>query len=321
MARKDVFGSVMGAGAVAAEVRDVANYAVRGASRSIMQSFEELSKSSVVDLDPALIDSSFVSDRIDDADDEFLELLAAIRERGQDSPVLVRPHPSAPGRYQTVFGHRRLKVARHLGRPVRAVVKNMDDKDHVIAQGQENAARADLSFIERTLFAERILKAGHSPETVKLALALDDTTFSKMRSVTSHVPEGIILAVGAAKGIGRDRWWQLAKLMERHENGLRAADYVKSADFSSLQSDIRFTRLFDFLSSVPNRARAPAKSQDRAWTPGDKSVRAKITDTGKIFTLALKSKDASTFGAFIADRLDELFVAFRESEQAKKTGD
>ncbi|TGS08271.1 plasmid partitioning protein RepB, partial [Mesorhizobium sp. M4B.F.Ca.ET.190.01.1.1] len=95
-------------------MRDVANYAVRGASRSIMQSFEELSKSSVVDLDPGLVDSSFVSDRIDDADDEFLELLAAIRERGQDSPVLVRPHPSAPGRYQTVFGHRRVKVARHL---------------------------------------------------------------------------------------------------------------------------------------------------------------------------------------------------------------
>lgn len=322
MARKDVFGSVMGAGAPAAEVRDVANYAVRGASRSIMQSFEELSKGSVVDLDPGLIDSSFVSDRIADDDDEFRELMTAIRERGQDSPILVRPHPSAPGRYQTVFGHRRVKVARHLGRPVRAVVKKMDDQDHVIAQGQENAARADLSFIERTLFAERILKAGHSNETAKLALALDDTTFSKMRSVTSYVPEGIILAVGAAKGIGRDRWWQLAKLMERPENGTRATDYVKSADFVSLQSDVRFVRLFDFLNSVPKRARTPAKSEERAWAPGDKSVRAQISDTGKMFTLALKSKDASSFGSFIADRLDELFAAFRESEQAKeKTGD
>lgn len=64
----------------------------------------------------------------------------------------------------------------------------MDDKDHVIAQGQENAARADLSFIERTLFAERILKAGHSPETVKLALALDDTTFSKMPRLPAMSP-------------------------------------------------------------------------------------------------------------------------------------
>lgn len=321
MARKDVFGSVMGAGAPPTEVRDVANYAVRGASRSIMQSFEELSKSSVVDLDPSLVDSSFVSDRIDDDDDEFRQLMAAIRERGQDSPILVRPHPSAPGRYQTVFGHRRVKVARHLGSLVRAVVKKMDDQDHLIAQGQENAARANLSFIERTLFADRILRQGHSQETVKSALALDDTTFSKMRSVTSNVPEGIILEVGAAKGIGRDRWWQLAKLMEHPENRSRAADYVKGTDFAASDSDTRFTRLFDFLSTVPKRARTPAKPQERAWTPQDKSVRAKITDTGKMFTLALKSKEASPFGAFIAGKLDELFEAFRESELAKKTGD
>ncbi len=332
MARKNIFESVMRDEPEAERPAEPSEGSARrfGAAKSLSASIDELAKQAarnldgetVVELDPASLDESFVADRLPQQDDaEYGELLEAIRERGQDSPILVRPHPSAPGRYQTVFGHRRVKVARHLGRPVRAVVKKMDDQDHVIAQGQENAARADLSFIERTLFAERILKAGHSHETVKLALALDDTTFSKMRSVTSHVPEGIILVVGAAKGIGRDRWWQLAKLMERPENGTRAADYLKSADFASSQSDVRFTRLFDFLNSVPKRARTPAKSQERAWAPGDKSVRAKITDTGKMFTLALKSKDASPFGAFIADKLDELFVAFRESEQAKKTGD
>lgn len=321
MARKDIFGSVMGPAASSADTRDVSGYAVRGASRSIMQSFEELSKSSVVDLDPELVDTSFVSDRLDDDDEAFQELLAAIRERGQDSPVLVRPHPETSGRFQTVFGHRRVKVARQLGRPVRAVVKRMGDEDHVIAQGQENAARANLSFIERTLFADRILKRGHSPDTVKSALALDDTTFSKMRSVTSNIPEQIILAVGAAKSIGRDRWWQLAKFMEHPGAATRAGDYMASADFAQLDSDGRFARLFDFLSAAAKRPRAPLTSQEKAWAPRDKSVRAKITDTGKVFTLALKSKDASPFGAFIADRLDQLFEAFRESEMAKKTGD
>lgn len=321
MARKDVFGSVMGPATSVADAQDVSGYAVRGASRSIMQSFEELSKSSVIDLDPALVDASFVSDRMNDDDQAFQELLAAVRERGQDSPVLVRPHPESSGRFQTVFGHRRVRVARQLGRPVRAVVKKMDDEDHVIAQGQENAARANLSFIERTLFADRILKRGHSPETVKSALALDDTTFSKMRSVTGNIPEQIILAVGAAKSIGRDRWWQLAKLMELPGTAVRAAEYVKSADFVQLDGDDRFARLFDFLSVPVKRLRAPSKPQEKAWVPQDKSIRAKITDTGKVFTLALKSRDASPFGAFITGRLDELFEAFRESEMAKKTGD
>ncbi|RUW90235.1 plasmid partitioning protein RepB [Mesorhizobium sp. M7A.F.Ca.US.011.01.1.1] len=321
MARKDIFGSVMGPAASVANVKDVSAYAARGASRSIMQSFEELSKSSVVDLDPALVDTSFVSDRMDDDDEAFQELLAAIRERGQDSPVLVRPHPEVSGRFQTVFGHRRVRVARQLDRPVRAVVKKMDDRDHVIAQGQENAARADLSFIERTLFADRILKRGHSPDTVKSALSLDDTTFSKMRSVISTIPEQVIVAVGAAKGIGRDRWWQLAKLMEHPGAAARAAECVAIADFAQSGGEARFARLFDFVSAPVKRPQAASKPQERAWVPQDKSVRAKITDTGKVFTLALKSKEASPFGAFIAGKLDELFEAFRESEMAKKTGD
>ncbi|MBZ9701643.1 MULTISPECIES: plasmid partitioning protein RepB [unclassified Mesorhizobium] len=321
MARKDVFGSVMGPGAAVADAQDVSSYAVRGASRSIIQSFQELSKGSVVDLDPDLVDTSFVSDRIDDDDEAFQELLAAIRERGQDSPVLVRPHPEISGRFQTVFGHRRVRVARQLERPVRAVVKKMDDKDHVIAQGQENAARADLSFIERTLFADRILKRGHSPDTVKSALALDDTTFSKMRSVTSTIPEQVILAVGAAKGVGRDRWWQLAKLMEHPGAAAKAMEYVSLADFAQQGSEARFARLFDLVSALEKRPRAAAKPKERAWMPQDKSVQAKITDTGKAFTLAFKSKEASPFGAFIAGKLDELFEAFRESEMAKKTGD
>lgn len=319
MARKDIFGSVMSPTVAVADGQNPSGYAVRGASRSIMQSFEELSKSSVVDLDPAMVDTSFVSDRLDTDDEAFQELLTAIKERGQDSPVLVRPHPEISGRFQTVFGHRRVKVARQLGRPVRAVVKKMGDEDHVIAQGQENAARANLSFIERTLFADRILKRGHTPDTVKAALALDDTTFSKMRSVTSNIPEAIILAVGAAKGIGRDRWWQLAKLMEHPGSAGRATDYVTGTAFAEPSSDARFARLFDFLSAPAKRPQLPSKTEQKAWAAQDRSVRVKITDTGKVFTLALKAKEASPFGAFIAERLDELFEAFRQS--AKKTGD
>src|SRR4051794_14635231 len=136
MARRDIFGSVLGPAPAVADAQDVSGYAVRGASRSIMQSFEELSKSSVVDLDPAMVDTSFVADRLDEDDEAYQELFQAIRERGQDSPILVRPHPEHSGRFQTVFGHRRVKVARQLGRPVRAVIKKMGDEDHVIAQGQ-----------------------------------------------------------------------------------------------------------------------------------------------------------------------------------------
>ncbi|GLS31076.1 plasmid partitioning protein RepB [Mesorhizobium albiziae] len=299
---------------------DVTNYAIRGASRSIMQSFEELSKSSVVDLAPELVDASFVSDRLDDDDEEFQTLVDVIRAQGQDTPILVRPHPLHPGRFQTVFGHRRLKVAQQLGRPVRAVVKAISDRDHIVAQGQENAARANLSFIERTLFAQHVLDEGHGAETAKAALAIDETTFSKMRSVSSKVPQAVILAIGAAKNVGRDRWWQLSKLFEKPGSAEQATDAIGQTGFSELQSDARFDQLFNRLSQLGKADRKVTKAATRAWSSADKAVKAKVTDTGKAFTLALGARDGAHFGAYISSHLDELYRAFRET-QRNQTGD
>ncbi|MEK1853509.1 MAG: plasmid partitioning protein RepB [Phyllobacterium sp.] len=319
MARKDIFSSVMNPAPPKAERNDALSYVVSGASRSIKSSFEELAKGSVVELDPELVDSSFVSDRIDQDDEAFQELLAAIRERGQDSPVLVRPHPTASGRYQIVFGHRRVKVARQLGRQVRAVVKPLADQDHVIAQGQENAARSNLSFIERTLFAKRLADLGYDQTVIRSALALDATTFSKMQSVSAHVPEAIILAIGSAKATGRDRWWQLSKLLQVPGNQQRAVAFVATADFVAETGDERFNGLLDFLNKAGRAVKnAPAI---KAWAPKDKSVSVDIKDTGKAFTLALRAKNASRFGAYIADNLEELYRAFKESETVAKTGD
>ena len=160
----------------------------------------------VVELDPELVDNSFVVDRMDGGEELFGELLAAIRERGQDTPILVRPHPGKEGRYMVVFGHRRLRAARELGRPIRAVVREVADQQHVVAQGQENAARDNLSFIERASFAQSLIGLGYGRETVQAALSVDAPMLTRMLSITKRVPARIVNAIGAAKGIGRDRW-------------------------------------------------------------------------------------------------------------------
>jgi len=321
MARKDVFGSVLATATPRSDARDVTGYAVRGASRSIMQSFEELSKGSIVDLDPGLVDGSFVADRLDASDQEYQELLAAVRDHGQDTPILVRPHPTNAGRYQTVFGHRRVKVAQQLGRPVRAVIKELGDRDHIIAQGQENTARANLSFIEKTLFAARILAQGHDADTVKAALATDDTTLSKMRSVSANVPDAVIHAIGPAKGTGRDRWWQLSKLLEMPADREKATEFVGTARFAAVDSDARFDLLFGHLSQPIKSATGKSRVKTKTWSPRDRTVTAKITDTGRAFTLVLKSKEASRFGTFISENLEQLFRAFKDQETRSETGD
>jgi ParB family chromosome partitioning protein len=101
-------------------------------------------------------------------DKSYRALRGSIAVMGQTSPVLVRPHLETPGRYQVAFGHRRLRAVAELRRPVCCIVEPLTDRDRdlVIAQGQENSARPNLSFIERGRFAQALKSAGYERETI-----------------------------------------------------------------------------------------------------------------------------------------------------------
>ena len=115
------------------------------------------SSDQVVEIEPADIDVSFIADRIVvENDSSFLSLKEKISEHGQQVPILVRPHPNDPKRFQAAYGHRRLRVASQIGRTVKAIVRSLSDAELVVAQGQENSERRDLTFIERALFASHL---------------------------------------------------------------------------------------------------------------------------------------------------------------------
>ena len=100
----------------------------------------------VVEVPTELIDPSFITDRIGDGGDMEI-FTASIKEHGQRTPILLRPHPKLEGRYQIAFGHRRYRALKSLGLPVKALIKNLTDDELVVAQGQENQSRLDLSYI------------------------------------------------------------------------------------------------------------------------------------------------------------------------------
>jgi ParB family chromosome partitioning protein len=330
MARKNPFANLVDEKGLVAP--PPFEYTMRGASRSILNSIDEMADranklvegETVIELEPDTVDASFVQDRLAIDDTEFDELLEAIRERGQDSPILVRPHPLKSGRYMVVFGHRRLRVAALLGRKVRAVVKEMKDRDHVIAQGQENSARANLSFIEKAFFAANLARLNYDEDsaTILTALSIDRATLSKMLSVTG-LPADILRSIGPAKGVGRDRWYELKTLLENTANHKVVRDAIGRDEFAQLTSDERFQSLVASL----KRARAPArKRQDtlsQNWAPQDGSLSAVISTEGKRFTLALKArgKDAKAFGDYLSGHLDKLYEAFRQEMKSQQTGE
>ncbi len=151
----------------------------------------------IVEIATDLVEGSFAADRFaESADAAFETLKQSIATSGQEVPILVRPMPGKPGRYQVAYGHRRLRACRQLGRPVRALVKPLGDAELVVAQGLENAARVDLSFIEKAVFAHGLERRGFDRTTIMAALATEKTELSKMISAAASLPEPLVRAIG-----------------------------------------------------------------------------------------------------------------------------
>jgi ParB family transcriptional regulator, chromosome partitioning protein len=280
-----------------------------------------LAGETVVDLDPDSIDASFVQDRIDFDEDRFQELVSAIQSRGQDTPILVRPNPNVAGRFQVVFGHRRVRAARLLGLPVRAVVRELSDEDHVVAQGQENSARADLSFIEQALFAASLLERGFDTSIVETALTVNKSVISKMHSVTRLIPKDVIKLFGSARGIGRDRWYELSLKFRDSSSAVETTKLLAQPSFCQASPDEKFDLLARRLSSfeTPERSGNLSKTPIRtaySRDPSDWSKFVKVKETTRARTLSFDKSAAPGFAEFVEMRLEALFVEFQE-----KTGD
>jgi ParB family transcriptional regulator, chromosome partitioning protein len=274
----------------------------------------------IAELDTRAIDRSFITDRMQSDDESYRLLRAAIEAEGQASPILVRPHPTAEGRYQVAFGHRRLRVASELGRSVRCIVKPLTDRELVIAQGQENSARADLSFIERSRFAQALEEAGYDRPTIMTALSVDKTVLSRMISVVNALPAKLIAAVGPAPGAGRDRWLDIVQGWTESKAAAMDALLADTA-FGSANSDERFAMLHQMLTQPlpvarpdkgdrPISANRPTQRTTRYWAPKGGERVAKIVMDPEAFTLTIDKTIAPDFGEFIMARLARLYAEY-----------
>ena len=282
----------------------------RGAIGAVTRSIEQLKAQSIVELSPDLVDASFITDRLESTLDSHRDLVESIREHGQQVPILVRPHPDKQGRYQIAYGRRRLRALAELGRQVRAVVKPLTDQQLVVAQGQENSARTDLSFIEKALFAAKLEERGFDRETIMAALSVDKTGLSRLISSAVKIPHDIIEAIGAASKTGRDRWIELAARLETGGALAAARRLIESDSFLLKSSDERFNAVFGI--AAPKRG--AAASRPTLWKAEDGTRVARIKEDEHTLTLAIDKKAAGQFCAYLLKELPEIYAAFRRSD-------
>lgn len=266
--------------------------------------------SAVVEISTDKIEASFISDRLADDGTDLARLTDAIRESGQKSPILVRPHPEKPDSYQIAFGHRRVRVMAALKLPVKAVVQNLSDEELVVIQGQENSARADLTYIERGLFALALEERGFDRRVIMSSLGMEKTQLSKLMGVAHSVPRSLVEAIGSAPKAGRPRWVALAERLGTSKQGAALQGLLDSRAFRDADSDSRFSQVMEFL-AVQKTGKKP-----EAVKSGTGVKLATLERGGSKVSMVFDEKAAPAFADYVAGRLAELHQSYLTERQA-----
>lgn len=277
---------------------------------------------SIREIDPSLIDDWGPTDRLseftavnqDDDDDSFETLKNSIREGGQQVPILVRKS-KVNGRYEAIFGRRRLKACSELGLKVRANVQDIDDATALLAKGLENAARRNLSFYEKARFAEAIMDAGHDASTVRQVLNLSKSGLSHLTKVTQNIPVKIGDLIGAAPKSGRPKWTALAELFIAGKLTERSASKTLEGFAAGLSSD---DRLENLLKEVTKRGARPA-SGVKETNPVDGVIIK--SGRGSVSLSAKKTGNNAAFAAWLDGNLAEIIKRYYAEFTAVNTQD
>ena len=264
------------------------------------------SLASIREIDPQLIDDWGPADRLEEftavnAEEDaegFEALKESIKNTGQQVPILVR-RSKIDGRYEAIYGRRRLRACRELEIRVRANVQDLDDSTALLAKGLENAARRNLSFYEKARFAEAIREAGHDTTTVRQVLNLSKSSLSHLTKVTENVPRKVGDQIGAAPKSGRPKWSALAELFGSGKLSetlaLRAL-----ASAASLSSDERVEAL---LREAAKRGRRQSASQKAVTAIGGVSIKS---DRSAVSLSVKKNGKHAAFAAWLDENIEDI---------------
>lgn len=266
-----------------------------------------MSGETIVKLDPADIEPSFIPDRMMSDDPRFDSLMESMRTNGQKVPILVRPHPDKPNKFQTAYGWRRTRVAAMLDVQVDAIVRQLSDEDLIKAQGQENNERKDLSYIEKARWAYRLTQR-FSRDFVMSALSVHKSDLSNMLSVIEKTPEDLIDAIGPADDAGRRQWMSLAQRLQAPTEVKKARALAENESFRALGSTERLQAIMSALKPGPA---GPVK--DVLHSPSGHEL-GTVTKSRLKLTITIDRKKTPEFADYVADQLSRLAREYHQGE-------
>jgi ParB family chromosome partitioning protein len=137
------------------------------------------------------------------------ELAQSIRARGILQPLLVRPHPTDPGRFQIIAGERRWRAAGAAGlHEVPTLVRELADTDAAAVALVENLQRQDLNAVDEAEGYDRLINQfGLTQEAVGQAIGKSRSHISntlRLLNLPPTVKEALrsgIISAGHARAL------------------------------------------------------------------------------------------------------------------------
>lgn len=121
---------------------------------------------------------------------EDLDMVASIREHDVLEPVLLRPSPGGPDRFELCGGERRCRNARRAGmRSVPAVIRDFSDDEAAAVVAVENLQRKDLDWQEASdTVAMLLARPGWTVESVASSIGRPESWVARMESLQHLSP-------------------------------------------------------------------------------------------------------------------------------------
>lgn len=113
----------------------------------------------VVNLDPKTVHVSKLNTRRPKTAD-VAELMESIKNSGQITPAIVRPHPGKEGHYELAAGARRKAACAALKMPLKSIIRDIPDGEFEDMILTENLQREDPDPMQEALLIERRLAEG-----------------------------------------------------------------------------------------------------------------------------------------------------------------
>lgn len=149
--------------------------------------------------------------------------IASFEKHGQLIPALGRRLRGNPDYdIELIYGARRLFVARHLNVPLLVELRDISDRDGIVAMDLENRLRQDVSAYERGTSYDRWLRDGYfsSQDEIARALQVSPAQVSRLLKL-ARLPQAVTEAFGNATEICEVWGAELANLLKDPESERR----------------------------------------------------------------------------------------------------